>query len=187
METNKNGLNENERLFTIVNENTGNGYKNIPLTSIQSAINTFIERAKLGSDKFLSFSILEDGKTITSDFTFDKNWKILTYPVSLKLRPTAKELCDAKNDLLDAKKYNSGGLVPDHQSKKENPLDVQIGGQHYKDLKIQPVEYMHANNMGYIEGAIVKYISRYKNKGGIEDLKKIKHFVDLLIKLEYKQ
>jgi len=68
-----------------------------------------------------------------------------------------------------------------------DPLSVQVGGQHYKNLKIQPVEYAHANNMGYCEGAIIKYISRYKQKNGIEDLKKIKHFVDILIKLEYEK
>lgn len=66
-----------------------------------------------------------------------------------------------------------------------NPLDIQIGGGHYKDSKIQPVEYMHANGLGYCEGAIIKYVSRYKKKNGVEDLKKARHFIDLLIKLEY--
>jgi hypothetical protein len=66
-----------------------------------------------------------------------------------------------------------------------NPLDVQVGGSHYKNCKIQPVEYMHANGLGYCEGAIIKYVSRYKQKNGIEDLKKAKHFIDLLIQLEY--
>lgn len=64
-------------------------------------------------------------------------------------------------------------------------LDEQVGGSHYKSLKIQPVEYAHANGMGFIEGNIVKYISRYKWKHGKEDLEKIKHCVDLLIELEY--
>ena len=66
-----------------------------------------------------------------------------------------------------------------------NPLDVQVGGSHYKNCKIQPVEYMHANGLGYCEGAIIKYVSRYKQKNGVEDLKKAKHFIDLLIQLEY--
>jgi len=64
-------------------------------------------------------------------------------------------------------------------------LDQQVGGGHYKDLKIQPVEYIHANNLGFIEGCIVKYITRFRNKNGKQDLLKIKHFVDLLIQLEY--
>jgi hypothetical protein len=65
-----------------------------------------------------------------------------------------------------------------------NPLDVQVGGGHYKDLKIQPIEYIHANNLGYCEANVVKYISRWRSKGGLQDLEKVKHYVDLLIKLE---
>ena len=64
-------------------------------------------------------------------------------------------------------------------------LDTQVAGDHYKDLAIQPVVYIHANKMGFMEGCIVKYISRYKDKNGKQDLLKIKHFVDLLIELEY--
>lgn len=63
-------------------------------------------------------------------------------------------------------------------------LDVQVAGDHYKKLKIQPVEYIHTNGIPFIEGCIIKYASRWRDKGGIKDLEKIKHFVDLLIELE---
>ena len=63
-------------------------------------------------------------------------------------------------------------------------LDKQEGGTHYNKLKIQPVEYIHANNIPFIEGSIIKYATRWKDKGGIEDLKKIIHFAELLIELE---
>jgi hypothetical protein len=63
-------------------------------------------------------------------------------------------------------------------------LDVQVAGSHYKNLKIQPVEYIHGNGIPFIEGCIIKYASRWRDKGGIKDLEKIKHFVDLLIELE---
>lgn len=66
----------------------------------------------------------------------------------------------------------------------KSALDVQIGGDHYKTLKIQPVAYIHANKIPFIEGCIIKYASRWRDKGGIKDLEKIKHFVDLLIELE---
>ena len=66
-----------------------------------------------------------------------------------------------------------------------NPLDTQIGGNHYKSYKIQPIEYMHANKLDYFQGAIVKYITRFRDKNGKEDLEKIKHIVDILIRLEY--
>lgn len=65
-------------------------------------------------------------------------------------------------------------------------LDTQIGGNHYCKYKIQPVEFIHANNIPFIEGCIIKYASRWRDKGGIKDLEKIKHFADLLIELESK-
>jgi hypothetical protein len=63
-------------------------------------------------------------------------------------------------------------------------LNVQVGGDHYKKHKIQPIEYIHANNLPFIEGNIVKYITRWREKNGVKDLEKVKHYVDLLIQLE---
>jgi hypothetical protein len=68
---------------------------------------------------------------------------------------------------------------------KKNPLSIQEGGEHYKSMKIQPVEFIHTNNIPFIEGAIIKYLCRHKRKNGLEDLRKAKHFIDLLIQLEY--
>ena len=65
-------------------------------------------------------------------------------------------------------------------------LDVQVAGSHYKDLAIQPVEYIHRNGIGYMEGNAIKYLTRWKSKGGIEDLRKAKHYIDLLIEMETK-
>ena len=65
-------------------------------------------------------------------------------------------------------------------------LDVQVGGSHYKDMAIQPVEYIHANGLGYIEGNIIKYVSRWRRKNGVADLEKARHYIDLLIELECK-
>jgi hypothetical protein len=67
----------------------------------------------------------------------------------------------------------------------EKPTNNQVGGSHYKDCKIQPTEFIHANNIPFIEGNIIKYVIRHRNKNGIEDLKKAKHYIDLLIQLEY--
>jgi|TARA_Y100000296_G_C5098076_1_gene218417 hypothetical protein len=62
-------------------------------------------------------------------------------------------------------------------------LDVQEGGNHYKNMKIQPLEYTLANELGFCEGNIIKYVSRHKSKNGIEDLKKARHYINLLIEL----
>lgn len=63
-------------------------------------------------------------------------------------------------------------------------LQRQEGGGHYKDMAIQPVEYIQKNKLGFIEGSVVKYVSRWRAKGGVEDLKKARHFLDLLIEFE---
>ena len=65
-----------------------------------------------------------------------------------------------------------------------SPLQVQEGGSHYKGMRIQPFEYIHANNIPFAEGCVVKYVSRWRVKGGIQDLKKARHFIDLLIEAE---
>ena len=62
----------------------------------------------------------------------------------------------------------------------------QVGGGHYKDCAIQPAEYIHKNGIGYMEGNVIKYVSRWKNKNGLEDLKKARHYLDLLIEMETK-
>lgn len=66
-------------------------------------------------------------------------------------------------------------------------LDVQEGGTHYKTLAIQPIEYIHANGIPFAEGSVIKYVTRWRSKNGIADLKKARHFLDLLIELEEKQ
>lgn len=75
-------------------------------------------------------------------------------------------------------------LHPRPEKPTKSALDVQEGGSHYKSCKIQPVEYIHANGLGYFEGCVLKYITRWKDKNGVEDLKKARHFLALLIELE---
>jgi hypothetical protein len=65
-----------------------------------------------------------------------------------------------------------------------NPLEVQVDGNHYKAMKIQPVEFIHANGIPYLEGNVIKYVSRWRNKNGLADLEKAKHYIELLIELE---
>jgi hypothetical protein len=65
-------------------------------------------------------------------------------------------------------------------------LKKQVGGDHYKDWVIQPVEFTTKNKLGFLQGCIIKRIVRYNQNGGkgLQDLEKIKHEVDLLIELE---
>jgi hypothetical protein len=61
--------------------------------------------------------------------------------------------------------------------------DIQYGGDHYKNKAIQPWDYISSNNMGFLEGCIIKYVSRYQDKNGIEDLHKARHFLEKLIEV----
>ena len=69
-------------------------------------------------------------------------------------------------------------------NKADSPLQLQVGGEHYKSQKIQPVEYIHANNLGFCEGNVVKYITRWREKGGKADIEKVIHYCQLLMQLE---
>jgi hypothetical protein len=62
--------------------------------------------------------------------------------------------------------------------------DKQVGGNHYQALAIQPAEFIHKNGIGFLAGNIIKYVCRYKQKGGIQDLEKAKHYVEMLIEFE---
>lgn len=64
-------------------------------------------------------------------------------------------------------------------------LDVQEGGNHYKSLVIQPVEYIHKNNLDYFQGNVIKYITRHKSKNGAEDVRKALHYCQLVLELQY--
>lgn len=75
-------------------------------------------------------------------------------------------------------------LIEPAVSAPADALDIQVGGDHYKSLAIQPVAYIHANGIGYFEGNVIKYVTRWRAKNGIKDLEKAKHYIDLLIELE---
>ena len=62
--------------------------------------------------------------------------------------------------------------------------DVQHGGDHYKTKAIQPWDFIVSNNIGFLEGNAIKYLCRWRDKGGIQDLEKARHYIDKLIEVE---
>jgi hypothetical protein len=66
-----------------------------------------------------------------------------------------------------------------------SPLAEQVGGSHYKDFKIQPVEFIEANNLPFLEGCIIKRACRHASKNGAEDIRKLIHEARLILKLRY--
>lgn len=81
-------------------------------------------------------------------------------------------------------------LIEDDEPAKEprtvaSPLQSQVGGDHYRKLAIQPAEYTTRNGLGHLAGDTIAYVTRYKDKGGKQDLEKAIHCLQLLIAIEY--
>ena len=94
-------------------------------------------------------------------------------------KPTVKEI----------EEYMASLNIPDEQFNGTRASDLganakQVSGKHYKEKTIQPWDYIYANNLGYFEGNCVKYVSRWRDKGGIADLEKAIHYLEKLIELE---
>lgn len=71
------------------------------------------------------------------------------------------------------------------QAVKESALDKQESGDHYKKMKIQPIEYITANAMPYLDGNVIKYISRHRAKGKADDIRKAIHYLQIILESEY--
>ncbi len=82
-------------------------------------------------------------------------------------------------------KLTTSGMISSITTAEADPLSVQVGGGHYKEFEIQPIEYCMRNGLDHCQSNIIKYVTRHKHKGGLQDLEKARHYIDLLIKFEY--
>tara|TARA_R100000664_G_C2760144_1_gene150908 strand:- start:13512 stop:13817 length:306 start_codon:yes stop_codon:yes gene_type:complete len=79
-------------------------------------------------------------------------------------------------------------IVRRMREEKNKTLESQVGGDHYKKCSIQPVEYIHANDLDYFEGNVIKYITRHRAKGeGRKDVEKAIHYAQLILALHYNE
>ena len=75
-------------------------------------------------------------------------------------------------------------MAKDNTYSNPNKPAEQIGGTHYSRLGIEPIQFIETNGLGYHEGNVIKYVSRWRNKNGVEDLKKAKWYIERLLELE---
>lgn len=96
------------------------------------------------------------------------------------------KVCSCVRSLTEFQKQvaaaEPGTIIPVADLK--SALAIQVGGSHYKSKGIQPIEYIRANNIGFFEGNAIKYLTRWKDKGGVADLHKARHYIDMLIGFE---
>ena len=96
-------------------------------------------------------------------------------------------LCDTCANLTHCVNLGHCGMrISPQATVTVSALDKQVSGSHYKDKGIQPIVYIHANNLGFCEGNVIKYVTRHKEKNGAADIKKAIHYLELLLELEYK-
>ena len=106
-------------------------------------------------------------------------WPAYRWKESLVERPPSKDRERSLKEMVE--NAEELGLYDDPHNP---PLSQQIGGDHYSRQEIQPVEFIHANDLGFCEGNCVKYLCRWRHKGGIQDLEKAKHYIEMLIEME---
>jgi hypothetical protein len=75
--------------------------------------------------------------------------------------------------------------IKEEKTAQDNPLDVQVGGDHYKDFEIQPIVFCMKNKLNACQSNVIKYVCRYNLKDGKKDLEKAKHYIELLIRMEF--
>ena len=79
----------------------------------------------------------------------------------------------------------SDGMTEMYIEEEATALQKQVGGAHYAEMAIQPIEFITANGLSFLEGNIIKYVCRHKKKNGADDIKKAMHYCELLLQMEY--
>lgn len=187
-------------IVAALNARRAAGWKIVIFTARVSGDSEEAQRAEVAIWKWLDFyNIKVEGITCTKHKHFAEFWddrarrvvfnkgifaESLLENVEGQFIPSQKEL-DEHNlvDFVDP----VGGASP---SKEHNPeigcsLDTQIGGNHYKDMVIQPAEYCEYNNIPALESAVIKYVSRHQSKNGVQDLEKAKDLINMIIEMRY--
>ena len=108
-------------------------------------------------------------KTIVHRDEFMKRWNELIQSATNATTPPAQQ------------EHNTEETKPIQQV---SATDTQVGGDHYTKLAIQPMRYSMENGLDALQHTIIKYVTRFRDKAGIEDLEKAKHCIDMLIEFE---
>jgi len=127
----------------------------------------------LDNDRFAIAKAYEDGADYVQNYYDEFEVRTMSaeyWEVVMQLEIWDKEV-EVPEDFLDPTEPSA--------------LGMQEGGSHYKDLGIQPIEYIIENNLDFIQGNMIKYATRHKDKGGKEDLLKVIHYANLAIELQY--
>ena len=94
-------------------------------------------------------------------------------------------MSDGMTEMYKEEKEWLKEVAAEENMRLTNALENQVGGSHYAEMTIQPAEFIVFNEIGFLEGNVIKYICRHQNKNGAEDIKKAIHYCELLLQLKY--
>ena len=126
--------------------------------------------------------IMCDGEQKTNALAGDWSWE-LTHSWFVKKWRIHSDEKESHAELAANQLACDDGPIPSALVSK-SPLSTQIGGDHYTKLAIQPMQYSMENGLDALQHTIIKYVTRFRDKAGIEDLEKAKHCIDMLIEFE---
>ena len=116
------------------------------------------------------------GLSFTGEYEVTEYFNNLVFP-SIKIK--------GHTQVWDKNAFQVVNKEKEKEVEPKSALDVQVGGSHYKDKGIQPVEYCYQNNLGFLESNVVKYVSRHKDKNKADDIKKAIHYCKFILEFEY--
>ena len=121
--------------------------------------------------------------TKKKDLTYEENFdKLYQDMINYEEQANMGMMDDAIKETVKSK----GFIKTDLKKQALKATLKQVGGSHYKDCKIQPVEYIVGNNLTFLEGNIIKYITRHRRKGeGRKDIEKVIHYAEMILEMEY--
>ena len=118
------------------------------------------------------------------DLTFEENHaKLYADMINYEEQANMGMMDEAIKETVKGKGFKKTDLQKEAMRATLN----QVGGSHYKDCKIQPVEFIVGNDLTFLEGNIIKYITRHRRKGeGRKDIEKVIHYAEMILEMEYK-
>ena len=119
------------------------------------------------------------------DLTFEENHaKLYADMINYEEQANMGMMDEAIKETIKDK----GFIKTDLKKKAIQATLKQVGGSHYKDCKIQPVEYIVGNDLTFLEGNIIKYVTRHRRKGeGRKDIEKVIHYAEMILDLYYNE
>lgn len=109
----------------------------------------------------------------------------MTWTPNNKIIKEDGSIIELMNPTKERRVIMDNGVVAQDPLVEQTPTSQQVGGTHYSSMKIQPIDFIAVNKLGFMEGNVVKYVARHKTKNGAEDIRKAIQYLNFILQYEY--